>query len=185
MALVFQYRLTGIESLTRMQCIDAVKRGLRQLGEYWCEAFLWKRFTPLAYTEYGFHRRSRKYDEAKKRFRGHTNPLVNSGEGRDEAMSPSTVARIRVTREKLTIPLPRKFNRSNPKGPKMSEEVRSVSRAEVKVLEENLVLYINDQLARVAQPTEGTVGPRVGRLKISGIRGGQRIVNPVVRRSAA
>lgn len=185
MALVFEYRLTGIESLTRMQCIGAVKRSLRRLGEYWHEAFLWKRFTPLGYSEYGFRRRSQKYDKAKLRFRGHVNPLVNSGEGRDEAMSPATIARIRVTRDKLTIPLPRKFNRSNPRGPKMSDEVRAVSRAEVKVLEENLVLYINDELARIAQPTEGTVGPRVGRLKISGLRGGQRIVNPVARRTAA
>ena len=185
MALVFEYRLTGVESLTRMQCINAVKRAMRLMAEYWHEAFLWKRFTPLGYTEYNFHRRSTKYDKAKEKFRHHTNPLVNTGEGRDEAMSPSTVARIRVTRDKVTIPMPRKFNRSNPKGPKMSDEVRAVSRGEVKILEENLVFNIDHELAAEAQPTEGTVGPRVANLKISGLRGGQRIVNPVVRRTAA
>lgn len=184
MALVFDYRLTGIESLTRMQCVNAVKDALRRVGEYWCDAFLWKRFTEIGYTEYNFRWRSRKYDKAKERHRGHTNPLVNTGEGRDEALA-TAAQRVRVTRDKLTIPLPRKFNRNNPRGPKISEEVRAVSRAEVKVLEENLVFYINDELAQLAPPTEGTVGPRVGRLKISGLRGGQRIVNPVVRRTAA
>lgn len=185
MALVFEYRLTGVESLTRMQCINAVKRALRSMAEYWHEAFLWKRFTEIGYSEYNFRWRSAKYDKAKERRRGHTNPLVNTGAGRDEAMSLATLARIRVTRDKVTIPLPRKFNLSNPRGPKMSEEVRAVSRAEVRALEENLVWNIDHELAAEAEPSEGTVGPRVGRLKISGLRGGQRIVNPVVRRTAA
>jgi hypothetical protein len=187
MAFVIEYKLTGIELLTRSQVINATKRALRSLGEYWHEAFAWKRFTELGYSEYGFRRRSAKYDFYKQRHRGHTNPLVLRGETREETLSESTKARIHTTRDTVTIPLPTKVNRYNPKGPNLPEEIRSVSRSEIAVLEENLVLFIEDELDREVPAhlrNRGEIGGRVERLRIRGVRGGQRIVNPLTRRAA-
>jgi hypothetical protein len=148
MAIVLEYKLTGIELLTRMQVVNAMKAALRATGEYWHEAFAWKRFTPLGFTEYGFEPRSRKYNEAKLLHYGHTNPLVATGEGREEALSESTKSRIRVTRDSVTIPLPTKFNLYNPKGPNMADEVRAVSKQELSILEENLVINIERDAVR-------------------------------------
>jgi hypothetical protein len=185
MAIVISYKLTGIETLTRMQVVNAFKRALLALGAYWHDAMAWKRFTQLGYSEYGFARRSPRYDKAKVRHLRHNNPLVRTGEGRDEALHPSTVARIRVTRDSVTIPMPRKFNRYNPRGPNMAEEVRAVSRAEIQILEDRLVMFIDDELAREVKPEDQGANPRVQSLRLHGMRGGQRIVNPVARRSAA
>lgn len=182
MAVYIEYKLTGAEALTRMQVVNALKAALRRLGEYWFEAMLWKRFTPRGHTEYGFRVRTLKYSKAKLKYRGHNLPLVNSGQGKREAMNESTRARIRVTRDKVTIPLPRKFNRSNPKGPRMSEEIRAVSRAELQLLEENLVWYIDEELDAAVPPhlrNRGYIGGRA-----SGVRF-RKSGNPATRRAAA
>lgn len=184
MAIVVSYKLTGIEALTRMQAVNAVKAALRFLGEYWHDAMLWKRFTSLGYSEYRFRPRTTKYDKAKLRHWGHNNPLVLTGEGMEEALSESTKQRIRVTRDSVTIPLPRKFNRYNPKGPNMSEEVRAVSRGEIPILERVLVQSIDEQLAAAVPPDAQGATPRVSRLRLHSYRYGPRIVNPV-RRIAA
>ncbi len=177
--IVFEYKLTGIELLTRMQVVNAVKRALRKTGEYWHEAFLWKRFTPLAYQEYGF-----KLRKVRKRHNARTkNPLVHTGEGMEEAMSETTVARIKVTRDSVTIPLPRKFNRYNPKGPNMSEEIRAVSRSEIRALEQNLVIDIEAELDKEVPAhmrNRGYIGGRVKSLSLKRFRR-----SPIVRGSAA
>jgi hypothetical protein len=67
--IVVEYKLTGIELLTRTQVNNAAKHALRRVGEYWHEAFAWKRFTPLGFTEYGFKRRTIKYMRRKARHR--------------------------------------------------------------------------------------------------------------------
>jgi hypothetical protein len=187
MAIRVEVTLTGIEALTRSGVINAMKRALRSLGEYWHDAYAWKRFTPLGYSEYRFRQRSAQYNKAKLRFRGHTNPLLLTGEGRDETLSESTKRRIRVTRSAVTIPLPTKFNRYNPKGPNMAEEIRAVSRAEIPQLEENLVVYIDEELDRAVPAhlrNRGFIGGRVSRLKLIGTSR-QRIVEPIARRKAA
>jgi hypothetical protein len=195
MAIVIEYQLTGIEVLTRIQVVNALKAALRSLGEYWHEAFAWKRFTPLGYSEYGFRPRTLKYDRAKQRHLGHTNPLLGSGKrkgvfighGRDELLSESTKTRIRVTRDSVTIPMPRKFNQYNPKGPNMSEEVRTVSTGELRQLEENLVLYIEEELDRavpVHLRNRGEIGGRVESLELKTFRP-FRTFSPAQRRAAA
>lgn len=186
MAIIVTYRLTGITVLTRTQVINAMKAALRTMGEFWWDAMLWKRFTPLGFTEYGFRQRSAKYTRRKLRFRHHANPLVLTGEGRDEALGEGTRRRIRTTRDSVTIPLPRKFNRYNPKGPNMSEEVRAVSRPELRTLEAVLVQEIDAELQAAVPPEHrGSARPRVSRLRLGNRGGGQRITNPVAGRLAA
>lgn len=190
MAIVVEYKLTGIELLTRSQVINAVKEALRRTGEYWFDAFLWKRFTPLGFTEYGFRSRSRKYESYKFKHRPAAAgvPLVLTGEGRDQAQSESTRHRIRATRDKVTIPLPTKFNLYNPKGPRMVDEVRHVTAAELRQLEGVLVQAINDELDKQVPAhlrNRGEIGGRVESLRLSPLRGG-RGGNPAdIRRKAA
>lgn len=187
MAIRVEVKLTGIETLTRSDVINAMKRALRQLGEYWHDAFAWKRFTQLGYTEYRFRRRTTKYDKYKRRHLGHNNPLLVSGEGRDETLSESTKHRIRVTRDTVTIPLPTKFNRYNPAGPNMAEEIRAVSREEIGQLEQSLVAFIEGELDRAVPAylrNRGEIGGRVQSLRLIGTRN-QRIVEPIARQRAA
>lgn len=191
MPIVIDYKLTGVESLTRTQVINAMKRALRGIGEYWFDAFLWKRFTPLGHTEYGFRKRSRKYDRFKRKHAvdGDGVPLVFTGEGRTLATSESTRARIHVTRHSVTIPLPRKFNRYNPKGPNMSEEVRHVSPAELRVLADNLVLLADAELANEVPAhlrIPGALKPQVKSLRLRNTQRQRRIGSPLnIRRRAA
>jgi hypothetical protein len=191
-AIVVEYKLTGIEVLTRTQVKSAMKRAMRQLGEYWHEAFAWKRFTPLGFSEYGFRARTSKYWDYKAHFRPAAAglPLVLTGKGREEALSESTKRRIKVTEHSVTIPLPTKFNLSHPHGPKMSDEVRAVSAAEIKLLEENLVLFIEDALDAEVPAylrNRGEIGGRVESLKLREFRRPRsaRSPNPLRRRLAA
>lgn len=191
MAIVVEYQLTGIEALTRSQVINAMKRAMRRMGEYWHEAFAWKRFTEAGFTEYGFRERSVKYWRWKTKFRPDAAylPLVLTGEGRDEALSENTKRRIRVTRDSVTIPLPLKFNRSHPHGPKMSDEVRAVSADELRVLAENLILFIEEELTRelpAIQQNRGFSGGKVESLNLREFNRPRstRSPNPLRRRAA-
>lgn len=185
--IVVEYKLTGVEVLTRMQTVNAVKAALRRMGEYWHEAFAWKRFTPIAYAEYGFRRRSNRYEFKKRVKFGEALPLVYSGEAREELLSESTKSRIRVTRDTVRIPMPTKLNRYNPKGPVMPDEVRKVSRAELNLLQDNLVIDIEDELDKavpVHLRNRGIVGGRVKRLRLTNFRP-KPSADPVERRKAA
>lgn len=197
--IVVEYKLTGIEALTRMQVVNAVKRALRRLGEYWHEAFAWKRFTPLAYSEYGFKTRKSWYDEKKKKWFGEALPLVFSGEAREQLLSESTKARIRVTRDSVSIPMPTKLNQYNPEGPKLPDEVRRVSRAELNILQENMVLWIEQELNNEVPAhlrNQGFLGGGTASVKMVRYRGPRNTTlplnrpanssaNPVERRKAA
>ncbi|MGD9632544.1 MAG: hypothetical protein AB7G28_22775 [Pirellulales bacterium] len=185
--IVVKYKLTGIEALSRSQVIDAVKAALRRLGALWHEAFAWKRFTKLGYTEYGFQSRSTKYDKYKLRHRGHTNPLMLTGEARDQLLSSSTVARIRVSRDTLRIPMPTKLNRYNPAGPNMADEVRAVSKDELRQLSDALVIFIEDELDKQVPPqarNRGEIGGRVRKLELRIFKPSRGVYAPAQRRAA-
>lgn len=184
--IVVDYKLTGIELLTRSQVINAVKRALRSLGEYWHDAYAWKRFTPQGAVEYGFRPRSAKYNRRKLRKFGEALPLVFSGETRDELLSENTKARIRVTRDTVRIPMPTKLNRYNPAGPTLPEEVRRVSRAELNTLQAHLVTWIEDEINSEVPShlrQRGFTGGQVVRAKLTNFR--RPSANPVERRKAA
>lgn len=185
--IVVEYKLTGIETLTRMEVVNAVKRALRRLGEYWHEAFAWKRFTREGFFEYGFKLRKLSYDKKKRRHFGEALPLVFSGEAREQLLSESTKARIKVTRDTVRIPMPTKLNQYNPKGPNLPEEVRRISRSELNVLQENLVIWIEQELNREVPAhlrNKGFTGGTVKSLSLKTFRG-KRNANPVERRKAA
>lgn len=181
MAIVLSYKLTGIETLTRSQMINAVKRALMRLGEYWFDNFAARRFTEEAYSEYGFRHRSRKYEAAKAKHRPAAAglPLVLTGEGREQTLSEETRGKIEATRDKLTIRLPTKFNRYNPKGPNMAEEIRAVSPGELKELQDVLVAYIDEELDNEVAPGDRNRGYSGGHVKKLSLRLGPHRPGPV------
>lgn len=185
--IVVDYKLTGTEVLSRMQVVNAAKRALQRLGEYWHDAYAWKRFTAAGAAEYGFRQRSAKYSRRKLRQFGEALPLVFSGEAREELLSERTKTSIRVTRDTVRIPMPTKLNRYNPAGPNLPEEVRKVSRAELNTLQENLVLWLENELNREVPShlrARGFVGGQVVRAKLTNFRK-RPSGNPVERRKAA
>lgn len=186
--IVVDYKLTGIELLTRMQVVNAVKRALRRMGEYWHEAFAWKRFTAEGGQEYGFKPRRYTYDNKKRKYFGEALPLVFRGDTRDELLSENTKARIRVTRDTVRIPMPTRINQFVSRyGIKPADEIKRVSRAELDVLQENLVVWIEGELNSEVPAhlrNQGFTGGSVKRLSIKTFRG-KRNANPVERRKAA
>jgi hypothetical protein len=178
-AIVLEYKLTGIEALTRTQVIDAMKKALVRAGEFWHTSFAAKRFSPLGYSEYGFKPRKSRYERAKLRFfPGSAGiPLVLKGAWRDHVLSPSTVSRIRATRDTLRIPL----DAPHPTRPEQVDEVRSVTRDEIRQVKDAMVEFIEEELDAAVPPAErnrGVIGGRVKTLKLKNF-------NPVVRRAAA
>lgn len=186
--IVVEYKLTGLEVLTRTQVVNAVKRALKRLGEYWHDAFAWKRFTVPGAFEYGFAPRSLKYQQRKKHKFGEALPLVFSGDTREMLLSDNTKQRITSTRDKVTIPMPTNINQYKPKGGvDIGEEIRKVSRSELNTLQDNLVFLIEDELDKEVPANlrnRGFSGGRVQSLKLSNFRP-KPSANPVERRAAA
>lgn len=176
---VLKYKLTGIEALTRTQVINAMKRALLRVGQFWHDSFAAKRFTKLGFTEYGFKPRSPRFERNKLKFwPGSAGlPLVMKGEWRQSVLSPSTVARIRSTRDTLTIPL----NAPHATRPEQVEEIRTVTRNELNQMKEALVGFIQEELdaeVPAADRNKGVIGGRVKSLSFKNF-------NPIVRRAAA
>lgn len=140
--------LKGIETMTRMEVVNSIIRALAGLGEWWVNNLLPKRFDARQ-GEYGFRPRSRKYQSAKLRHGRSPYALVNTGAGRDEALDSLTLSKIRATRDKLIIPLPTKFNLHNPKGPRLPDEVRAVTHAELQQMQDLLVEGIDFELNQI------------------------------------
>lgn len=186
--IVVEYRLTGIEVLTRTQVINAVKRALVRIGEYWHEAFAWKRFTVAGAQEYGFKPRKLSYNRKKARKFGEALPLFFSGETSQLLLSDDTRRRITSTRDKVTIPMPTNINQYKPNsGISIVDEIRKISRAELNILQDNLVVLINEELDKEVPANlrnRGFSGGHVQSLKLTNFRAKPN-ANPVERRAAA
>ena len=105
-----------------------------RLGEYWHRFFRPKHFTQAGATEYGYQRRSPKYERRKLRLYGHSHPLVATGESREL----SRMKDVRATSKGVRIIMPaiRKLNFTPQGGTiKMAEEMRTISANEQKQLE--------------------------------------------------
>jgi hypothetical protein len=163
---VFQIevKLKGIEGLSKSQVNRALKKANELTGVHFRHKLLPERFTEqggrrLNYTPRRgeFRVGAVKLDKASRKLYavrkfkklGHSDPLVFSGEGKRVALqNPNNV---RATRDKFIIPLPRKYNRSNPKSRiKMSDEIRRVTNRELSALTKLLVAHTESQLNLIA-----------------------------------
>lgn len=159
-----EVKLTGIEALSKSQVNRALKEANLKTGKYFRREMLPARFTEQGGRRLGYTPRRGEFrvgavrlDKssrnlyAVKKFRklGHSDPLVFTGEAKREALSNPT--KVRATRDKFVIPLPRKLNRSNPKSRiRMADEVRLVTDRELSALTKFMVAQIEYELALVA-----------------------------------
>lgn len=150
-----EYDASEVTGLKKAQLNQAFTRAHYKLGQMWREILLPIRFTREGITRYGLlprvgdtgsGRRFRgSYTAYKVKKHGHKDPLRFSSEGRDEAIRTE---RIKATRYGVTISLPRKFNRNNPKSKiNMTDEVRSVTQGELRRMSAWLVELVEAEIA--------------------------------------
>lgn len=155
--LQIEVKLKGIEKLSKSQVNRALKEANAATGIHFRIKYLPARFTVeggrrLRYTpRKGEFRLGLKFGGKLKvgkiAVSNHDKlPLVFSGEGRRQALANPN--NVRATRDKIVIPLPRKFNLSNPKSKiKMSDEIRRVTDREARDLSKFLVRQLESNLS--------------------------------------
>lgn len=165
MAIVVDVKLTGYANLPQSRINAALKAAMRTLGIYWQSNILPEKWGPHAQAKYQLAGRSRKYQAQKRKKFGHTRPLEFSGEGRRLALSADTQARVRSTRDRVTIPLPAKFN-WRPRGGhiKLGDELRRVTNAELRDMTQMLVGQIELEL-ELAGGESGSVRAKLSRFR--------------------
>lgn len=163
MPIVVDVKLSGVEGLSKSQLNAAMKKANVALGLGFRRRYLPDRFTVkgghrLKYTPRsgenyvgypsGSRKDRQKYAPRKERWVGHSIPLVLTGEGKRQALQDQ---RVFSTRDTIRIPLPRKFNWRHPKSRvRMADEIRAISRSEVKRLTAELIDHIERELAFAA-----------------------------------
>jgi len=73
---------------------EAREESLKAIGKEWWSKMLPKHFTPEAYTEYGFAKRSEKHEIRKRRNEGHTNPLEFTGKTKNVMLGQLPIPKI-------------------------------------------------------------------------------------------
>ena len=147
--------ISGALALKQSEINAVTREAMRALGLRWRRKYLPKHFTHQGAREYKYTRRKNyvtskrkreSYVQRKKREKGHTLPLVWSGEGRREALrSKKVVATATSTKAKATIPLPSVFNfRSKFSKVDMRKEITTVSAAELRELE----VFLANEMAK-------------------------------------
>lgn len=150
-----EVKLTGVEGLKQKQINDAIKQAMHDVGLRWRRRYLPLHFGGRAATRYGYTPRAgergdrRKfqgsYTARKLRFLKHTRPLEYTGEGKRLALNGPQL--VRATRDRVVVPLPRKFNWRHPKSKvNMADEIRAVREDERAELNEFLVAQIERHL---------------------------------------
>ena len=149
MVLQVEVELTGIEGLKKSQVNNAMKRAMFAMGLRWRRKYLPFHFEEFGERKYKFARRSRRYERLKKKIHGHTHDLVASGEGKRLALSGRR--KVFATRDKVRIPLPRKYNlRPTKSKVRMADEIRRVTKGEVNSLTKFLVVQIDREISKEA-----------------------------------
>lgn len=166
--IVVDVKLKGYASLRKSQINAAMKAAMRTLGVFWHGQILPAKWGPHATAKYHLAGRSRQYQRTKLRRFGHTRPLEFSGEGRRLAVSVETRHRIRSTRDRVTIPLPAKFN-WRPRGGriKLGDELRRVTEDELREMTSVLVGQIELELEMAGGET-GSVRAKLARFRPAG-----------------
>ena len=127
-----EVELTGIEGMAKSQVNRALKKANYAMGVRWRRRNLRWHFEEFGERKYRYAGRSIRYEKFKRKHLRHTHDLVFSGDGKREALGSKKVF---ATRDKVRIPLPRKFNfRATGSVVNMSKEIRAVTNSERKSL---------------------------------------------------
>lgn len=111
---------------------NILKACWQHVGEFWHSRYRAKHFTPAGATEYGYAKRSAKYEKYKQRKQGHKNPLEFSGASKIRTMTRD----VRATSKGCRVVLHANalnFKRANMPAD-MRKEMTTVSEREQKEL---------------------------------------------------
>lgn len=90
-----QLRFAGWAASPSRAFKKAVRKGMLQLARNWKVDFLPRHFMGVAFTDYGYKRRNRFYQDRKFKKWGHRDPIRWSSDARDQAKSVSAVKSLR------------------------------------------------------------------------------------------
>jgi len=155
-----RYELYGTEKLGKRHINNAMRRTLYAVGVRWVRRYLKLHFGNRATRRYGYAPRSGEagsgrpfrgsYTQRKLKSQGHTRPLEHSGEGKRLALYGKKSIKATATggqkaEAQVTITLPRKFNRVNPKSKtRPPDEIRATNATEL----EELAVFLTEQSER-------------------------------------
>ena len=171
-------KVTGAEAIELKQLKKFVKVSLREVGNRWHGRYLKRHFTKRGAQIYGYGARSgepgsgekhkHSYQAWKeKRSVGHGAPLVKSGKGKQEALA-NRIVKVRASSKlqnvSATIQLPRIFNfnlrRSGKSKTNANEEIRRVTRAESRDLENTFSTSLSKQYDKAGRRVSAKVSFR-------------------------
>ncbi len=138
--------LHGFAGMKKSELNAILKTGFAKQGEYWHKNFRKRHFSNMAYSEYGYQKRTSAYNRRKQRAFGHNLPLVFTGQSRDLSQSRN----IRATKNYCLVTMPvRAFNfKRTPQSPDLQKEFRTVSQSEQKILDDRMEKHIVKSLSR-------------------------------------
>ena len=139
---VISVKITGAARAFKKRDINAAKKqSYAALGRHWQKHILPGHFKNSATRKYGYEARSGErgslagwqgsYTAKKLRKRGHSKPLVQTGESERRAMTGRVIATSNSV--KVTVPAPA-LNRMGPTGIPMADEVTRVTPREIELL---------------------------------------------------
>ena len=165
---IISWNRKGLAKLKTKDVKDVMLRATRAMGLRWRRSHLPRYFTNEGFREFRYQpragqgatrskfkrRRRRQYYERKRHEKGHTLPLVWSGELRRMAVYGPRLVKVTGTShyQVARMPMPRKANWKNPDSKVHPiQELRSVSDRVMKDLHKFLVHEVDRQLKAFAQ----------------------------------
>lgn len=128
----------GWPAMSRRDMRQITRSVMQAIGMYWDESMLPRHFEETAKRRYGYKARGKKYQAKKRRRRGHTKPLVNTGEMQREITSRAeirTSARgVRIHLRARALNFAGRAKRRNASYPDMHRELTTVIAPEISKL---------------------------------------------------
>lgn len=131
-------------------------------GVYWHQHFRPLHFLPIAFARYGYAVRSKKYSVRKYRLKGHSDPLVFSGESRRRTEIEDVRARYRggVAHVSVVMHAPTLNFRRHPESPDMRGELTTLIPEELAEIGQATNEFLRRRLALMRQSVV-TMAPEI------------------------
>lgn len=143
----------GPPLIKRSDANKMLKREYQNRGKTWWTKFRLPHFSPIAYSRYGYKKRSAKYNKHKKRKFGHADPLVFSGTSKKLSSNKRIVATRKGVRIVMGI---RVFNFRSKLLSKIDKktEMTTVSKFEQRALDKQNSKGLEQRIKRYRRKVE-------------------------------
>ena len=131
MSLQFDIEYTGIAANPPRGWKGVKREAYREAGRWWHTKFKFRHFNKRWGKAYGYQPRTREYNRRKRKEKGHTEPLVWSGDTKREAMSKQRVISKRGGWAQIIINARGLNRRRNASAPNLRQEMETVLPVEI------------------------------------------------------